>query len=106
MSASKGTVCVTGASSGLGAVYAALLAARGHDLVLVARRAGRLDEVAAAARKSGVAVETLTADLSTPAGLAVLEARLEKGVYGLINNAGFGEYGPLATQNRDMLDEM
>lgn len=87
----KGTFLITGASDGIGAVYADRLARRGHDLILVARRA---DKLAALAQKleaeTGVTVETLSADLSTPDGLASVEARLrsDEAIIGLVNNAG------------------
>lgn len=87
----KGTFLITGASDGIGAVYADRLARRGHDLILVARRA---DKLAALAQKleaeTGVTVETLSADLSTPDGLASVEARLRSdgAITGLVNNAG------------------
>lgn len=87
----KGTFLITGASDGIGAVYADRLARRGHDLILVARRA---DKLAALAQKleaeTGVTVETLSADLSTPDGLASVEARLrsDEAITGLVNNAG------------------
>lgn len=87
----KGTFLITGASDGIGAVYADRLARRGHDLILVARRA---DKLVALAQKleaeTGVTVETLSADLSTPDGLASVEARLrsDEAIIGLVNNAG------------------
>ncbi|MBW3661761.1 MAG: SDR family oxidoreductase [Actinobacteria bacterium] len=88
---------VTGASSGLGAEFARQLAARGLDLVLVARRAPRLRELAAAIeRDHGVEVDVHVADLVDPDGLAGVETRLASGtdpVDLLVNNAGFGQYG-------------
>ncbi len=91
---------VTGASSGLGAEFAAQLAAAGCDLVLVARREDRLREVADAARSgSGVEVDVLAADLGTREGCDGLHERLSgagKQVDVLVNNAGFGVYGDFA----------
>ncbi|MBO9604113.1 MAG: SDR family NAD(P)-dependent oxidoreductase [Novosphingobium sp.] len=89
----KADLClVTGASSGIGEAFAVSLARRGHDLVLVARRGGALDALAARLRSEfPVAVETLVADLADPAGVAAVEARLARGdVDLLINNAGMG----------------
>ena len=83
---------ITGASSGIGATFARHLAARGFDLILVARRTEKLAELA---RELKVACELVTADLGTDAGVdRVVEvihgcARLEL----LINNAGFGSLG-------------
>ncbi|ADH88149.1 short-chain dehydrogenase/reductase SDR [Ancylobacter novellus DSM 506] len=85
------TALVTGASTGIGAVYADRLAARGHDLVLVARDTGRLDALAARlAAEHGVKTQVITADLTDPAQLAGVQDRLRGGspVDLLINNAG------------------
>ena len=88
-----GTALVTGASSGLGAAYARHLAARGFDLILVARRQSRLDELAQAMRERyAVRAEALVADLADPAdlGRAVARVEEERDLTMLVNNAGFG----------------
>jgi len=70
-------VLITGASSGIGAVYAERFARRGHDLVLVARDKARLDALAERLRHdTGAAVEVLPADLTQRADLATVETRL------------------------------
>ncbi|WAC68163.1 SDR family NAD(P)-dependent oxidoreductase [Microbacterium sp. SL75] len=82
---------ITGASSGLGAEFARQLAARGADLVLVARDGAALERVASDVRaRWGVEVEVLGADLLDGHALAVVERRLAEGVDVLVNNAGFG----------------
>lgn len=93
-----GTAIVTGASSGIGKVYAERLAARGHDVVLVARRQDRLAEIAAdLGARFSVRAEALAADLSTEGGVAAVAARLavDASVSMLVNNAGFSALKPL-----------
>jgi short-subunit dehydrogenase len=97
MSQSLATALITGASSGLGAVYARRLAARGHALILVARRADRLETLSAdLTRDYGVSVRTIAADLTAEADLAGIEAllRQDQTIGLLVNNAGAG---PVAT---------
>lgn len=88
------TALITGATSGLGAEFARQLAARGYDLVLVARDAARLEQRAnSIAAAYPVRTEILTADLLTDEGTAAVTARLEADtdpVTLLVNNAGFG----------------
>ena len=94
------TAVVTGASSGIGRAFAVGLAERGYDVVAVARRKDRLDELAEELRvKCGRSVEPLAADLSDPEQLATVEARLcdsAQPVDVLVNAAGFGTQGRLA----------
>lgn len=86
---------VTGASSGIGASYADRLGRDGYDLVLVARRRDRLEELANRLRSHGAAAEVLPADLTDPADLAGIETRASQGdVEFLVNNAGFAGYRP------------
>lgn len=88
------TALITGGTSGIGLAFARELASRGTDLVLVARDAQRLDEVAAELREShGVEVEVLPADLSDRDEMKRVAKRIEsadQSIDMLINNAGFG----------------
>jgi hypothetical protein len=89
----RGTAVVTGASSGIGAVYAGRLAERGYDLVLIARRADKLEQVAEQIRsRTGRAVVIFPADLSDELDLARVEVFLREtpSITLLVNNAGIG----------------
>lgn len=95
------TVFVTGASSGIGATYADRFARRGHDVVLVARNAARLEALAARLRQeTGVTAEILQADLTRPDDLAAVEARLreDRRIEVLVNNAGAALGGSFVDQ--------
>ena len=98
---SRPVALVTGASAGIGKVFAQRLAASGHDLVLVARDASRLQAVAdELALQYGVATETIAADLARDEGMRRVAERigqLER-LTTLVNNAGFGTKGRLANR--------
>lgn len=98
------SVLITGASSGIGAVYAERFAARGHDLVLVARDSTRLEALASRLRQAhGVEVQVLPADLTQASDLAAVETRLrdDASIGILVNNAGAAQSGTFIEQTAD-----
>jgi short-subunit dehydrogenase len=108
MSDLKGTAIVTGATGGVGALYAAGLAERGYDLVLVGRQQQTLDAVAKAVKqKANVKVDTLVANLAEAKDLARVEARIssDPAITGLVNSATAVTFSPLATVNSEAVDE-
>lgn len=106
---SLGTAVVTGASSGIGAVYADRLARRGYDLVLVARDAARLTLLAdRLARETGVHTEVLQADLTNPADRAPVEQRLQSdaSITLLLDNAGMAVSGTFLESDINAVERM
>ena len=105
----KGTALVTGASAGIGAVYADRLAKRGYDLILVARNEQRLSALAERLRgETGRAVTVLAADLNDKANLAIVEALLHdnESVTLLVNNAGIGSVASVLAADVDNMEAM
>jgi short-subunit dehydrogenase len=109
MSEHLGTALITGASGGIGAVYAERLARRGHDLILVARNRDRLDALATRLTvETGRTIEILAADLGSRPGRQLVEERLrsDEGITMLINNAGIGALAPLEDSDVDAMERM
>jgi uncharacterized protein len=105
----KGTALITGASSGIGAVYADRLARRGYDLILVARNESRLAALSQRLEnETGRSVTAITADLNDKADLARIEAtlRTNASITLLVNNAGVGATAPLLDSDVEKMDEM
>jgi short-subunit dehydrogenase len=103
------TALVTGASAGIGAVYADRLARRGHDLILVARDETRLNALATRLRdETGRSVEVLAADLAVRSDLLGVEHRLRQdpSIGMLVNNAGVAVAGPMHGADVDRLEAM
>src|SRR5438445_13862808 len=93
----KPVALITGASVGIGEQFARQLSERGHDVVLVARDAARLEALAKDIEgRNGARAEVLAADLTDAAQLGAVEARARQ-VDLLVNNAGFGTSGPFHT---------
>lgn len=106
---SKGTALITGASSGIGAVYADRLAKRGYDLILVARNEERLKVISAQITDdTGRSVESIVADLSERTGLARVEQllRSDPSITVLVNNAGAAIIGDMADADPDRVESM
>ncbi len=109
MTHSLGTALVTGASSGIGAVYADRLAKRGYDLILVARNGEKLKALAERlTSETGRSVKVMTADLGDKAALAKVEAVLrdDKSIAVLVNNAGAAALTPLLNSDIDQMEAM
>jgi short-subunit dehydrogenase len=109
MSNSKGTALITGASRGIGAVYADRLAKRGYDLILVARSDAPLKALAERlTRETGRSVTALPADLNDKADLAKVEAtvRGDPSIRMLVNNAGTASVASLLNADVDKMEDM
>ncbi|GAB2885435.1 SDR family NAD(P)-dependent oxidoreductase [Paralcaligenes ginsengisoli] len=105
----RGTALITGASSGIGAIYADRLARRGYNLILVARNRERLDELARRlADETGQTIEIIAADLGNKSDLARVESvlRTDSSITLLINNAGLGATAPLLASDVDKMTAM
>lgn len=106
---SQGTALITGASAGIGAVYADRLARRGYDLILVARNEARLRAVAEKiTADTGRGVQTVIADLGRKDDLLRVETILrdDPSITMLVNNAGFASVQPLLNENVDRMEDM
>ena len=104
MNASKPLALVTGASSGIGAVFAHKLSARGYRLLLVARREDKLERLASDLGDSEICV----VDLASESGLRRVEdcVAAESGLEVLVNNAGFGTLGRFHEVDLESHDRM
>lgn len=105
----NGTALITGASTGIGAVYADRLAKRGYNLILVARNQDRLGALAKRLiTETGRSIRTIAADLTSKADLARIEATLrdDTSITMLVNNAGFGAVAPLLNADVDKMGDM
>ncbi|TIO07339.1 SDR family oxidoreductase [Mesorhizobium sp.] len=105
----RGTAVVTGASSGIGAIYADRLAGQGYDLVLVARRADRLEELAEKLRYAySRNVRVISADLADDNDVRRVEQAIsaDESVTLLVNNAGLGGAQVVATADADLAERM
>jgi uncharacterized protein len=104
-----GVAVITGASTGIGAVYAERLASRGYDLLLVARNKQLLQTLAGRIKaQTGRHAEVMVADLSDTKGLRTLESRLrtDANITMLVNNAGVASAAPLADSDVEQMTAM
>jgi short-subunit dehydrogenase len=109
MTSTRGTALITGASTGIGAIYADRLSRRGYDLILVARNRERLNALAdRLTGDSGRSVRILVADLAKKDDLARVEdvLRSDASITLLVNNAGIGATGQLLSSDIDRMEDM
>src|SRR5882724_9458871 len=104
----QGIALITGASSGIGSIYADRLARRGHDLILAGRDTGRLESLAARTRGPGRKVDIVAGDLSNKADVKAIEHRLltDPAITLFVNNAGQNAVTPLIESDVDKLELM
>jgi hypothetical protein len=105
----KGAALITGASSGIGAIYVDRLANRGYDLILVARNRERLDALAARlVDDTGRSVKAIVADLNDNSDLARIEQllRIDERITMLVNNAGIGVPLPFLDSDIERVERM
>lgn len=105
----NGTALITGASTGIGAIYADRLAHRGYNLILVARNRERLDQLAhRLSNETGRTIEVIAADLNDKADLTRVEnvLRTDASITLLVNNAGLGATAPLLSSDIDKMTDM
>jgi uncharacterized protein len=107
MNDKRPTALITGASSGIGAVFAREYASRGYDLIIAARRTDRLNELAATiTAETGASVKVLASDLSMPNSAAKLAKAVgSTHVDVLVNNAGWGSIGPFSDEDLSSMAE-
>jgi short-subunit dehydrogenase len=105
----KGTALITGASTGIGAIYADRLARRGYDLVIVARNRDRLNSLAKQlTTETGRSIEVVTADLTKPSDVARVEniLREDASITMLVNNAGIGSVASILQADVNAMQKM
>ena len=105
----QGVALITGASTGIGAIYADRLARRGYDLILVARNRERLNTLATRlTQETGRTIEVVAADLADKADLARVEdiLRTDASITLLVNNVGVGATAPLLNADIDKMEQM
>ena len=107
--ADRGTAVITGASTGIGAIYASRLARMGYDLIIVARNHNRLNQMAShITADTSRNVEVISADLNQPESLRALEEKLRQdaSITLLVNNAGVGTHTSLLDSDIDRMESM